>query len=39
MATLADIDQVTPLGAVFSYNNAAVRLAGHVIEKVTGKGL
>jgi CubicO group peptidase (beta-lactamase class C family) len=36
-ATLADIDQVTPLGAVFSYNNSAVRLAGHVIEKVTGK--
>jgi CubicO group peptidase (beta-lactamase class C family) len=33
---MADLEQVTPLGAVPSYNNAAVCLAGHVIERVTG---
>jgi CubicO group peptidase (beta-lactamase class C family) len=33
---MSDLDQVTPLGAVPSYNNAAVCLAGRVIEKVTG---
>jgi CubicO group peptidase (beta-lactamase class C family) len=27
---------VTPLGSAFSYNNAALNLAGRVIEKVTG---
>jgi CubicO group peptidase (beta-lactamase class C family) len=34
---MADLEQVTPLGAVPSYNNAAVCLAGHVIERVTGQ--
>jgi CubicO group peptidase (beta-lactamase class C family) len=34
---LADFDQVTPLGATVSYNNAALNVAGRVIEKVTGK--
>lgn len=34
---LAGIPQVHPLGFVASYNNAAVNLAGRVIEKVTGK--
>ena len=34
---LAEIDQDSPLGAVVSYNNAALSLAGRVIEKVTGK--
>src|SRR5204862_4936357 len=34
---MADIQQVTPLGSVVSYNNASLSLAGHVIEKVTGK--
>lgn len=34
---LATREQVSPLGSTFSYNNAAVALAGHVIEKVTGK--
>jgi CubicO group peptidase (beta-lactamase class C family) len=34
--TLAGIDQVYPLGEQASYNNAAVVLAGRVIEQVTG---
>jgi CubicO group peptidase (beta-lactamase class C family) len=34
---LATVDQVNPLGTIASYNNAAVNLAGRVIEKVTGK--
>lgn len=36
VAGMADIDQISPLGAEVSYNNAAVSLAGRVIEKVTG---
>lgn len=31
------LEQVTPLGATISYNNASLSLAGRVIEKVTGK--
>jgi len=34
---LADFEQVTTLGMTVSYNNAAVNVAGRVIEKVTGK--
>jgi len=34
---MADLPQVTPLGSIFSYNNAAFSLAGRVIEAVTGK--
>jgi len=34
---MATIDQVAPLGAGVSYNNASLSLAGRVIEKVTGK--
>lgn len=34
---MAEIDQVSPLGADVSYNNASLSLAGRVIEKVTGK--
>lgn len=34
---MAELDQVTPLGTHASYNNAAVVLAGRVIEKVTGQ--
>ena len=34
---MADLDQVSPLGSFPSYNNAAVCLAGRVIEKVTGR--
>ena len=34
---LADVEQVTPLGSSVSYNNAALSVAGRVIEKVTGQ--
>jgi CubicO group peptidase (beta-lactamase class C family) len=34
---MATIEQVTPLGATVSYNNASLGLAGLVIEKVTGQ--
>ncbi len=34
---LAGLDQVSPLGAGVSYNNAALSLAGHLIATVTGK--
>ena len=33
---MVELDQVTPLGATVSYNNASLALAGRVIEKVTG---
>ena len=33
---MAELDQVSPLGSAPSYNNAALGLAGRVIEKVTG---
>ena len=36
VAGLATVEQVNPLGTIASYNNAAVNLAGRVIEKVTG---
>jgi CubicO group peptidase (beta-lactamase class C family) len=36
VANMRYLPQVAPLGAVFGYNNAAVVLAGHVIEAVTG---
>jgi CubicO group peptidase (beta-lactamase class C family) len=32
-----DIPQLTPVGRVFSYNNAALSLAGRIIEVVTGQ--
>ena len=34
---MATIEQVTPLGATASYNNASFALAGLVLEKATGK--
>ena len=37
VANMAELPQLTPLGEVFSYNNAGYYLAGHIIEKVTGK--
>jgi CubicO group peptidase (beta-lactamase class C family) len=37
VAAMAELPQITPLGAVWSYNNAAFSLAGRVIEVVTGK--
>jgi len=33
---MADLEQVLPLGATVSYNNASLSLAGRVIEKITG---
>jgi len=37
VANMANLPQLTPLGEIWSYNNAAFSLAGHVIEAVTGK--
>jgi CubicO group peptidase (beta-lactamase class C family) len=34
---MADLEQVQPLGAAVSYNNASLSLAGRLIEKVTGQ--
>lgn len=36
-AQMATLPQLTPLGTVWSYNNAAFSLAGRVIEVVTGQ--
>ncbi|CAA9579031.1 MAG: Beta-lactamase class C-like and penicillin binding proteins (PBPs) superfamily [uncultured Thermomicrobiales bacterium] len=36
--SMADLPQLTPLGEVWSYNNAAFYLAGRVIEVVAGQG-
>ena len=36
VALMADIEQVSPLGSTVSYNNAALSVAGRIIEKVTG---
>ncbi|MBX3053846.1 MAG: beta-lactamase family protein [Caldilineaceae bacterium] len=37
VARMADLPQLTPLGEVWSYNNAGFGLAGRVIEAVTGQ--
>jgi CubicO group peptidase (beta-lactamase class C family) len=37
VANLARVKQMTPLGEVWSYNNAAFYIAGRVIERVTKK--
>jgi len=34
---IAKLEQVTPLGELFSYNNAGFNIAGRVVEVVTGK--
>jgi CubicO group peptidase (beta-lactamase class C family) len=34
---MAGVEQVTPLGATVSYNNASLSIAGRIIEKLTGK--
>ncbi len=34
---MAELEQLTPLGAVWSYNNAAFSLAGHLLARITGK--
>jgi CubicO group peptidase (beta-lactamase class C family) len=37
VARMSELEQVAPLGAVWSYNNSGFMLAGRVIEAVTGK--
>ncbi|MGD8404605.1 MAG: serine hydrolase domain-containing protein [Anaerolineales bacterium] len=37
MRDIAKLEQVTPLGETFSYNNAGFNIAGRVVEVVTGK--
>ncbi len=37
VALMKDIKQVTPLGATVSYNNAALSVAGRIIEKISGE--
>ncbi len=37
VAQMADIPQLTPLGHIYSYNNAGYYLAGRIIEIVTGE--
>ena len=37
MSALTNLNQMTPLGEIWSYNNAAFYIAGRVIEVVTGK--
>jgi CubicO group peptidase (beta-lactamase class C family) len=37
VAEMADLPQIAPLGKHFSYNNAALCLAGRVVEVVTGQ--
>ena len=37
VANMADLDQLAPLGTVWSYNNSGFSLAGYVIETVTGR--
>ncbi len=37
VAEMADLPQIAPLGAFFSYNNAALVAAGRVVEVVTGQ--
>lgn len=37
VARMADLEQLSPPGSMMSYNNAALSLAGRIIERVTGK--
>ncbi len=37
VADMADLKQLAPLGALWSYNNAGFGVAGAIIEKVTGR--
>jgi len=36
VAKIADVEQVTPLGSVVSYNNASLSVAGQIISRVCG---
>lgn len=37
VVNMAELPQLTPLGQLWSYNNASFSLAGHIIEVVTGQ--
>ena len=37
IANMADLQQLAPLGTIWSYNNSGFCVAGYIIEKVTGK--
>ncbi len=37
VANMAGLQQLAPVGTVFSYNNAGFSLLGHIMEKLTGK--
>ena len=37
IAAMADVPQITPLGAIYTYNNVAVNVAGRIIEIISGK--
>jgi CubicO group peptidase (beta-lactamase class C family) len=37
VAEMADLEQLAPIGTVWSYNNAGFYLLGHIIETITGK--
>jgi CubicO group peptidase (beta-lactamase class C family) len=37
VASLKDLEQFTPLGEVFTYNNTSFNIAGRVLEVLTGK--
>jgi len=37
VAGMAELPQLTPPGEVFAYNNAAVVLTRHVIERIAGQ--
>ena len=34
---MADLPQQTPLGAIYTYNNASFNIAGRIIEIITGE--
>jgi CubicO group peptidase (beta-lactamase class C family) len=37
MANMVDLEQLAPIGTVWSYNNAGFYIAGYIIEQITGK--
>ncbi|MBL7200108.1 MAG: beta-lactamase family protein [Anaerolineae bacterium] len=37
MALMADLEQLAPVGTVWSYNNAGFYLTGYLIERITGQ--
>jgi len=37
VADMADLQQLAPIGTLWSYNNSGLSLAGYIIETVTGK--